>query len=146
MENNNKSATRKRGHNGSPKGKSPSKRGRGNNNIQPRNNVSTLRIARPPVRGEEEYVIAKYMHQIRKLKEDLKTRTNVTEEQRIDAVSRILADIRKAQEVLIDALMKRAGTPGRFNPEDARLLKESHEEYKEFMDLFLAHVKPRGPK
>jgi hypothetical protein len=115
-----------------------SESGNGDSSSSPRNDVSSLRIQMPPIRNEWNDHVVSWYYKSKKYRAAKKGEIDL--EEIVDTIK----TMQQAQIKIIDRLMERATTPGRFNPADARLLRQVNEEYNAYMDLFFKHVKPRG--
>ena len=100
-----------------------------------RNNVGSLRIQRPPIRNEYNDNLVRWAHMSKKYRTEMGSQISLE-----DAV-KTMELMRGVQATLINKLMEKATTPGRFNPEDTRLLRQINEEYAAYMDLFLRHAR-----
>lgn len=103
----------------------------------PRNNVHSLRIDRPPIRNEYNDNLVRWAHMSKKY------RTARGNEIPLEDIVDTMELIRGTQGTLIQKLLEKATTPGRFNPEDARLLRQINEEYAAYMELFLKRARNR---
>ena len=101
----------------------------------PRNNVGSLRIQRPPIRNEYDENLLRWAHMSKKY------RTEMGGQISLEDTVKTMELMRGVQATLINKLMEKATTPGRFNPEDTRLLRQINEEYAAYMELFLRHAR-----